>query len=492
MTNFLSDSRSNETSTLSNAIQTSQPLSGGLWCIKNFPQVNLENIQNLVGKSYQEVAYDVLSKFDFGVTNEELKDIINKAYGQQWHRIEITPVKQIGDTNLYSLHLGYGPTFAFKNIALEFLPRLLSVLAKGKTINVLGASSGDTINAAHSGVKGTNIRSIFMLPSTGPSKVQKLQAVNGIVNNPNAITLLADVPFDPLQDIVKKINGAEFKDFKEEYNITSFNSINIARILAQVVYYFRAYAELLKNNNIKNGDDVIFSVPSGNFGDALAGYYAKKMGLSISKILVATNENDMLDNFFKTGIYQPPKKDGKDFVQVTNSPSMDIAKSSNFERMLFDVCGFDFTKIKGFYNSLAKTGKFQIDSETLTKIQQLFISSSSTDKERLDIIKDFGKTYNHGMDPHTAAAVVPWVKAEHNLKGTTPVIFLETSHVAQFASELKEKGVIVPGMDEFDNVLDAMKNSNPREGIDFIKVSGNFKDTFPIIEKAITEIFGKK
>ncbi len=490
--NFLSDSRSNETSTLSNAIQTSQPLSGWLWCITDFPQVNLENIQNLVWKSYQELAYDVLSRYDFWVTNEELKDIINEAYWPQWHRKEITPVKQIWDTNLYSLHLWYWPTFAFKNIALEFLPRLLSVLAKWKTINVLWASSWDTINAAHSWVKWTNIRSIFMLPSTWPSKVQRLQAVNGIVNNPNAITLLADVPFDPLQDIVKKINWPEFADFKAEHNITSFNSINIARILAQVAYYFRAYTELLKNNNIKNWDDVIFSVPSGNFWDALAWYYAKKMWLPISKILVATNENDMLDNFFKTWIYEPPKKEWKDFVQVTNSPSMDIAKSSNFERMLFDVCWFDFVKIKWFYDSLAKNWRFQVDSETLTKIQQIFISSSSTDEERLEVIKDFWKTYNHWIDPHTAAAVVPWIKNEHILKWNTPVIFLETSHVAQFASELKEKWVIVPWMDEFNSVLDAMNKSNTREWIDFIKISWNFEDTFPVIKKAITEVFSKK
>lgn len=489
---FLSDSRSSDKTTLSEAIQTSQPLSGWLWCLTDFPVLSLYDINNLVWKSYQEVAYDILYRLDFWVTNDELKAIINAAYWPQWHRNEITPVKQIWDTNLFSLHLWYWPTFAFKNIALEFLPRLLSVLAKWKTINVLWASSWDTINAAHSWVKWTNIRSIFMLPSTWPSKVQRLQAVNGIVNNPNAITLLAEVPFDPLQDIVKKVNSVEYKEFKEKYNITSFNSINIARILAQVVYYFRAYSELLKMWKIVNWDKVIFSVPSGNFWDALAGYYAKKMWLPIEKILIATNENDMLDKFFKTWVYQPPKKDWKDFVQVTNAPSMDIAKSSNFERMLFDMYNKDDVIIKWFYDNLSKNWYFQIDKETLSKIQKTFISSSSTDIDRLDLIEDFWNKYNHWIDPHTAASVVPWDKNEHNLKSETPVIFLETSHVAQFASELEEKWINVPWMDEFDSVLDAMIKSTPREGIDFINVSWKFEDTFPIIEDVIKNVFERK
>ncbi|EKD29427.1 MAG: threonine synthase [uncultured bacterium (gcode 4)] len=486
---YLFDSRSGETATLSDAIQTSQPISGGLWSIRDFPQVSPDDIQNFIGKPNQEVTFNILSRFDFWVSPDILRKVINEAQWDQWHNSEITPVKHVTE-NLYSLHLGYGPTFAFKNVALEFLPRLLAELTRGKIVHVLGASSGDTINAAHSGVKWTNIRSIFMLPENGPSKVQKLQAIEGIVNNPNAVTLLSKAPFDPLQDIVKKINGPEFVDFKRKYNITSFNSINIARILAQVVYYFRAYAELLKNGGISNWGEAIFSVPSGNFWDALAGYYAKKMWLPIFKILVATNENDMLDKFFKTGIYEPPKKDGTDFVQVTNAPSMDIAKSSNFERMLFDVCWFDSVKIKWFYDELAKTGKFQVDNEVLWKIQKTFISSSSTDEERLGAIKTFGKFHNHGMDPHTAAWVVPWIRWPR--LGSIPVIFLETSHVAQFWAELRNQWIVVPGMDEFDETLDAMRKARPQEWRDYLRVSGDFDTTFPQIKKAITELLPQK
>lgn len=493
----LSDSRTWEKTSLSWAIQTSQPLSGWLWSITDFPQVWNDELQSFAWSSYQELAFNILSRFDFWVTPQELKKIIDEAYWDQWHKEEITPVKQIWNTNLHSLHLWYWPTFAFKNVALEFLPRLLSVLAKWKIINVLWASSWDTINAAHSWVKWTNIRSIFMLPNEWPSKVQRLQAVNGIVNNPNALTLLADVPFDPLQDIVKKVNSPEFSEFKAEHNITSFNSINIARILAQVVYYFRAYTELLKNWNIRNWDEVVYSVPSWNFWDALAGYYAKKMWLPIKKIVVATNENDMLHKFFQTWIYEPPKKDGKDYVKVTNAPSMDIAKSSNFERMLFDICDFDNKRIKHFYDTLNVTWKFQVNEETLSKIQKIFTSSTSTDKERLNVISDFWTRFNHWIDTHTAAAVVPWVKDEPEelyfaRKDNTPVIFLETSHIAQFTEELQSQWIVVPWMNEFDETINAMRKSNPSEWVNYLHVSWKFDDTFKQIQRAIAEIMPSK
>lgn len=481
----LQDSRTNNYSSLSGAIITSQPISWGLWSLVDFPKISLEEIEKQVWNSYHNVVYNILSRFNFWVSDSDLLKIINEAYWKQWYRDDITPVKQIWNENLYSLHLGYGPTFAFKNIALEFLPRLLSQLTKWKIINVLWASSGDTINAAHSWVKWTNIRSIFMLPNTWPSVIQRLQATNGIANNKNAITLLADAPFDPLQDIVKKINSVEFVDFKQEHNITSFNSINIARILAQTVYYFRAYMKLLENNKINNWEEVVFSVPSWNFWDALACYYAKKMWLPIKKILVATNENNMLDKFFKTWIYEPPKEKWEDFVQVTNSPSMDIAKSSNFERMLFDIFSFDYIKIENFYSTLGKIGKFQVSQEDLYKIQEIFISSSSTDNERLEVISNFWIKYNHWIDPHTAAWVVPWIRWDYNLRWSTPLIFLETSHVAQFWDELKKAWITTPWMNEFDEILNKMRKINPVEWKDYIKISWKFEDTFEAIKKAI-------
>ena len=491
----LQDSRSSETSSLESAVQTSQPISGGLWTPTKLPTVSENELRMMTGMTYRSIADAILSKFDFWITPKQLSQVIDDAYGKQWHHAGITPVEHIAD-NLYSLHLGYWPTFAFKNVALEFLPRLLSLLAKDKVINVLGASSGDTINAAHSGVNGTNIRSVFMLPATWPSAVQRLQAVNGIVNNPNALTLLADAPFDPLQDVVKRINGREFAEFKAEYNITSFNSINIARILAQVVYYFRAYAQLNLKYQLPLGDEVIFSVPSGNFGDALAGYYAREMGLPIKKIVVATNENDMLHKFFQTGRYEPPKKDGRDYVEVTNAPSMDIAKSSNFERMLFDMVDGDAERVKGWYDDLTKNWYFQVDPETLSRIQEVFTSTTSTNAERESAIKDFGQDFNHWIDPHTAAAVVPWIKNRnsqpweglHLTNDDTPVIFLETSHVAQFGEELKSKWIVVPWMQEFDETLNAMRSAKPIEGEHYIRTGNSFDTIIPDIKRVLDEI----
>lgn len=489
---LLSDSRSNEQTSLKQAIITSQPLSGWLWCPTQFPEISPREIEDLEWKSYQDIAKKILGLWSFGLSENEFSDIIKKAYGSQWHHPDITPVKHITE-NLYSLHLGYGPTFAFKNVALEFLPRLLSQISKGKNIYVLGASSGDTINAAHSGVKNTNIHSFFMLPSIWPSVVQKLQAVSGIRDNPNAFTLLADAPFDPLQDIVKKINGAEYQTFKEKYHITSFNSINIARILAQTVYYFRAYAKLLEMKSVKIWEKVSFSVPSGNFWDALAGYYAMRMWLPVEKINIATNENDMLHVFFETGRYEPPKKWGKDFVEVTNAPSMDIAKSSNFERMLYDIVDHDDSLIKEWYTQLAREWFFEVDKVTLMKIRSIFTSSSSTNTERLDAIRQFAQKYHHGIDPHTAASVVPWIQSapwewEENKNQTgyiseikVPLIFLETSHIAQFTAELETLGISAPGMHEFDDIIASMRENSGEEWKNFLYTGKDFETIFPDI-----------
>lgn len=486
---MLQDSRSMEKCSLSDAIQTSQPISWWLWSITNFPQLSSEDIQSLVWVSYQQVALNILWRFDFWISLDELEDIINESYWKQWHRKEITPVKKITNEKLYSLHLWYWPTFAFKNIALEFLPRLLSRLTKWKLVHVLWASSWDTINAAHSWVIWTNIRSIFMLPNKWPSEIQRLQAVNWVVWNDNALTLLADTPFDPLQKIVKEVNWPDFKEFKENHNITSFNSINIARILAQVVYYFRAYTELVKNWEINNWDEVVFSIPSWNFWDALACYYAKKMWLPIHKILVATNENDMLDRFFKEWVYEPPKKNWKNFVDTTNSPSMDIAQSSNLERMIFDICWFDNDMIKQFYENLKDTWKFVIDNDTLKRIQEMFVSSSSTNEERLNIIKQFWDEYWHWIDPHTAAWLVPRERCDHWLRAKYPVIFLETSHVAQFWKELRDEKIIVPWMDEFDDTLNKIRQNKPVEWKDYLMISWELWDAIEKIQYAITEIF---
>lgn len=474
----LFDSRTGQDYSLRDAVLTSQPTSGGLYSFMpgQMPHLSSDDIKSMVGMRYQDVAKMILwEKFDWGIPEESVGTCIEGAYGAQWHRSEITPFKEVWE-NMYSLHLGYGPTFAFKNIALEYLPRILAELTKDKIIHVLWASSGDTINAAHHGVKWTNIFSLFWLPDVWPSVVQALQATNGIVDNPNALTILAKTHFDPLQDVVKKVNSPEYADLKAQYNITSFNSINIARILAQVVYYFRAYTELLRTGAIQNGDEIIFSVPSGNFGDALAGLYAREMWLPIKTINVATNENDMLHEFFQTGIYKPKK------IHVSNAPSQDISKSSNFERALL-WASWEPERVAQWYHDLSEKWSFQVDDETLTRLRSVFSSSTCTDEDRLNTIEATARVLKHGIDPHTATGVYPIL--EWQFPKSIPVIFLETSHVAQFGEELRSKGIVVPGMDEFDETLEAMKQKKPKEGVHFLRASSDPADIMEKVKQGL-------
>ena len=492
----LIDTQSDSKIILPDAIaRNCQPISWWLWAIENFPQISEDEIMTFTDMSYQELALNLLKRFPFWIDDNKFEEIINDAYGEQWNHSDIVPVKQMWDTNLHSAHLWYWPTMAFKNLGLELTPRIITEVTNEEAAMILWASSWDTLNAAANWVKGTSIWSGFYLPNSWTSDVQWTLATNGNVSNPNAITILADVPFDPLQSVVKHVNWPEETTFREKHNILNLNSINIWRILGQVVYYFSAYSKLLKNQNIQKWEQVNFSVPSWNFWDALAWYYAMKMWLPIEKILVATNENDMLDIFFKTWVYEPPKKDWIDYVWRTNSPSMDIAKSSNLERMIFDICDFDSSRVKDFYDELKRTGKFKVSNDILEKIQKIFLSSSSKDSERDNAIKEFWKTFEYWIDPHTAAAVVPWLKNEHWLKESkTQTIFLETSHVAQFWNELKRKGIIVPWMDEFDETINQLKQQKPVEWRDYINIQINGKsdeEAFKIAKNAAERAFNE-
>ena len=491
---FMDSQGINKSVDLETAVFTSQPKGWGLYSPDDFPKFSNEELGQMQNLNYRELAFTILNRFDWGIVSEELKQIIDEAYNEahwqkpqdakEWFTTDIAPVRHIWE-NLYSVHLGYGPTFAFKNFGLEFLPRFLDVIleklsqkeGKIKVAHVLGASSGDTINAAHHGVQGTNhLKSMFMLPirdpETGkwPSKVQQLQASHAIIDNPSAHTLFADLPFDPLQAIVKKINTESYARFKEEFGITSFNSINIARILAQTVYYFHTYKELVKNGVIKNGDEVIFSVPSGNFWDALAGLYANWMWLPIKFINVATNENDVLHTFIQTGRYEP--KDEKKVI-VTNSPSQDIANSSNLERALLLLTNNDTEKVRTWYAELKTKGFFQVDPETLAAIQKQFTSSKSTDRQRWNTMKNIQEHFWHDIDPHTATAVVPWEQDDPlefdfaRRTNNTPVIVLETSHSAQFRDEIAAQWIVMPGSREFDETIAKMQQWKPVEWVHY-------------------------
>lgn len=496
------DSRTGNEATLPDAIKTSQPLSGWLFTPKNdtLPAINPEEISQMADMDYQTLALNILSRFDLWISQEELKEAIGQAYGDQWYSKDITPVTPLWKgTNLHSLHLGMWPTFAFKNVALELVPRIIGKLSKGKQLTAIGASSGDTINAAHFWVDGTNIDSVFLLPYEGPSEVQTLQATSSRIKN--AITILIKWDFDTAQAHIKTFNGPEYADFKEKHNTLSFNSIQILRIISQIVYYFRAYSQLIQQGVIQNGDPIDFSVPSGNFGDALAGFYAREMGLPIRKINIATNENDILHRFLKTGIYEPVRKeDGTRADAVkTMAPSQDITVSSNFERVLFWACN-DAGKIQKWMDDLKKTGKFEADTETLTKLKTVFTSSSTNDEwiraMQIQVWKEHGKI----IDPHTATGVFPYAVR----KPDVPTVFLETAHPIQFPASKYLQGSGVPDFESWakehgnDNdqamveYVNSLRAYTPVEGEDYLVSWPTEAEVFATIQKALTILEARK
>lgn len=460
------------------AIKKSQPQeTGGLYTVAPgmFPSVSDRELGQMPTESYQDSAETVLGKYDLQTRKEgDLRSLIDAAYGSQWHREEITPLSVLNEKqNLYLLELGHGPNFVFKNVALEFLSRYLDYINdEQKVLRALGASSGDTIHAAHNSVRGMeNLQSIFLLPQEGPSKVQFLQSMaHGIKN---AMTLLMDEKFDAGQAMIKEFNTEKYAEFKEENNFVSFNSIQILRVIAQVVYYFRAYAQLVDMGKIKMGDEVDFSVPSGNFGDALAGRFAKEMGLPIRKINVATNKNNILEEFIRTGVYRRRRNPDGTFAtsMTSDAPSQDIDVSSNFERDLYLACNGDAAKVKSWMKDLKdpKKGFFKVDSETLKNIRVLYTGSKAEDKDIQSTQRWAWNECSRIIDPHTATGVYPFVNETRDI----PMVCLSTSHSVQFD--------LIKGIDpnateyhEYDQYIkplqDRMDNGKVIEGEHFLKV----------------------
>jgi threonine synthase len=390
---------------LKEAILTSQPPDGGLFTFPKFPQIGEEDLKELQGTSYQDLAKCILGKFDFDMAPEELEAIIDDTYGSQWDSKLITPLTHFdGNSSLLELH--HGPTKAFKDVALQFLPRVLSKYrTRGQVMRALGASSGDTISAAHYGVGGVEgLRSIFLLPANGPSEIQRLQSTaHGFAN---AITILIEGSFDDGQRAIKRIlSSPDHAEFKEENNFISFNSINIARILAQVVYYFSAYLQMIDSGKAKMGDKVDYSVPSGNFGDALAGVYAREMGLPVGKICVATNSNDVLHRFLETGKYEPAERS-----VITRAPSQDITRASNFERMIY-LTVRDPMRVTQLMQDLDQQGSFEVTEAELAKMKEVLVSSTATDEEIDMAILNTAKLTKRYIDPHTATGIIGSARA---------------------------------------------------------------------------------
>ncbi len=402
---------------------------GGLFLPEGFPKVSSAELAAMRSMSYRELALAILSKFADDIPSGDLKRLIDKTYTKAiFGSDEITPVKKL-DPGLFLLGLSNGPSLAFKDIALQLIGNLFEyVLEKhGKRLNVVGATSGDTGSSAEYALRGKKNVQVFMLSPQGRmSAFQAAQMYS--LQDANIFNIAVRGVFDECQDIVKAISG-DFA-FKARHRIGAVNSINWARVAAQTVYYFKAYFAVTKSN----GEPLSFAVPTGNFGDIYAGHVARQMGLPIKRLILATNENDMLDEFFRTGRYRVRKAAE---VVATSSPSMDISKSSNFERYAYDLVGRDGAMLRGLWGKLEREGTLDLSgTDYFRRVAETgFVSGSSTHADRVATIRRVWKDHGVIIDPHTADGVK--VGLERREKGV-PLVCLQTAQAAKFADVVRE------------------------------------------------------
>lgn len=387
--------------TASEAILKGLADDGGLFVPEYIPKLDV-TMEELKGMSYQETAYVVMKQFLTDFTEEELKNCINSAYDSKFDTEAIAPLVKVGDT--YHLELFHGATIAFKDMALSILPHLLTTAAGKnhvtKEIVILTATSGDTGKAALAGfadVPGTKI--IVFYPKGGVSRIQELQMVTQKGDNTAVVAIHGN--FDNAQNGVKAI--FEDKELEKEladrgYQFSSANSINIGRLVPQVVYYVYAYAKLLENEEITAGEEINVTVPTGNFGNILAAYYAKQMGVPIAKLICASNENKVLFDFFRTGVYDR----NREFI-LTSSPSMDILISSNLERLIYAIAGKDAKKDEELMKALKEKGVYEITPGMRERLND-FAGGFATEAECAETIRRTYEKTGYVMDTHTSVA----------------------------------------------------------------------------------------
>ena len=413
---------------------------GGLYMPESYPKVTREQLDQWRHLSYADLAYEVLSLYCDDIPSDDLRQILRKTYTAEVYcngrsadnANDITPIHWLGDeqgTRVGLLSLSNGPTLAFKDMAMQLLGNLFEyTLAKrGQELNILGATSGDTGSAAEYAMRGKKGVRVFMLSPHGkmsPFQVAQMYSLQ----DPNIINIAIEGVFDDAQDIVKAVSND--LTFKARQKIGTVNSINWARVVAQVVYYFKGYLAATTSSEQK----VSFCVPSGNFGNVCAGHIARMMGLPIEKLVVATNENDVLDEFFKTGVYRA-RKSAETFH--TSSPSMDISKASNFERFIYDLLDHDGARVKQMFKDVDTFGGFDLAADPVFKkvASYGFVSGRSTHQNRLETIRDVHGKYSVLIDTHTADGVRV---ARDYLQSNIPMLVLETALPIKFAETIAE------------------------------------------------------
>lgn len=392
--------------TAAQAISRGISSEGGLFVPEAFPQLSMDELQGLVGKSYNEKAKAVLSKFLTDFSAEELANCVDCAYTtEKFDSGNISEIAKVGE-HAYLLELWHGPTCAFKDMALQLLPHLLTVSAEktvpGKEIVVLVATSGDTGKAALEGFKDVSgTKMLVFYPVHGVSNMQKLQMTTQ--EGGNVAVCAIEGNFDDAQSGVKKIftDPDVLKELEKNGQMfSSANSINWGRLVPQIVYYIAAYTSLVEQGEISLGEQVNVVVPTGNFGNILAAYYAKGMGLPVSKLICASNRNKVLTDFLRTGVYDKNRE-----FHTTPSPSMDILISSNLERLLYDLCGKDDAQIREWFSALAKEGRYSVTPEVLSKLRAGFYGGYCTDEETLSTIGKVFREYGYLSDTHTAVGL---------------------------------------------------------------------------------------
>ena len=404
---------------------------GGLYLPETYPQVDAATLTRWRGLPYADLAFEILSLYVDDIPADDLRALCRKTYTEEvFGTAAIVPLTRLED-GLYLQALSNGPTLAFKDMAMQLLGNLFEyeLARRGEELNIFGATSGDTGSAAEYAMRGKKGVRVFMTSPDGRmSPFQQAQMFSLLDDNIYNIAITG--VFDDCQDLVKAVSGD--LDFKRKYKIGTVNSINWARLMAQVVYYFAGYLQATKTND----ERVSFTVPSGNFGNVCAGHVARMMGLPIAQLVVATNENDVLDEFFRTGVYRVR---GTADTHETSSPSMDISKASNFERFVFDLLGRDGARTADLFAvQVPRQGRFDLGADPAfaqAASRYGFASGKSTHTDRLATIRDTWQTYGVVVDTHTADGLK--VAHEHRVPGV-PMLVLETALPIKFAATIVE------------------------------------------------------
>ena len=492
---YKSTRNNQETATASEAILKGLAGEGGLFVPSYIPKLD-KSLKELSAMSYQEVAYEVMKLFMTDFTEEELKHCINSAYDKKFDTESIAELVKKEDA--YYLELFHGATIAFKDMALSILPYLMTTSAKKNHVKneivILTATSGDTGKAALAGfadVPGTKI--IVFYPKHGVSPIQEKQMVTQKGNNTYVVGITGN--FDDAQTAVKKMfNDKELEAELDAagYQFSSANSINIGRLVPQIVYYVYAYASLVRQGKIKDGQEINVVVPTGNFGNILAAYYAKQMGLPVHKLICASNDNKVLYDFFCTGTYDRKR----DFI-LTTSPSMDILISSNLERLIYRIAGGDAKKCAELMQSLTAGGEYTITEDMKAQLTD-FYGNYCTEEETAQTIAKIFKESHYVIDTHTAVAAGVYDKYTADTKDTTPTVIASTASPYKFTRSVMEAlGVNVDGKDDFAlaDELSSLSGVKLPQAVETIRTAPVLHDRVvdaPDMPQAVKEILGIK